>query len=197
VRKVFPLNLYFWLFALYALLITPVGAQVHIRIDHGLHYRFRLRAAGLPVLRKKKEEKEPQETHLRSGDVMKGMKDWDYGMFAVLMRQGHFGRILRLFEWRDLEVRARISFEDAALTAMVYTLIRTVLQTAAHIRPLPVKGRVEMDFQGEGTQLSLRCIATARLGNITAAAIRLWLAAASYRAKGSAAEEETYAAASH
>ena len=47
------MNLYFWLFALYALLITPVGAQVHVRIDHGVHYRIRLQAAGLPVLRKR------------------------------------------------------------------------------------------------------------------------------------------------
>ena len=188
------MNLYFWLFALYALLITPVGAQVHIRIDHGVHYRVRLRAAGLPVLRKKKEEDPKQEISLRSGDMM---KNWDYGMFAMLMHEGHFGRILRLFEWQDLNIRARISFEDAALTAMLYALIRTVLQTVSHIHPPPVKGRVEMDFQGNGTKISLRCIGFARLGSITAAAIRLWLAVLSYRAKRSAAEEETYAAASH
>ena len=190
------MNLYFWLFALYALLITPVGAQIHIRVDHGIHYRVRLRAAGLPFLHKKKEE-EPQDTRLHYGDVMQSMKERDYGLFASLMRQGHFGRILRLFEWQDTEIRARISFEDAALTALVYTLIQTVLQTAAHIHPLPLKGRVEMDFRGEGTLLSIRCIATARLGNLTAAAIRLWLASARYRAKHSSAEEENYAAASH
>jgi len=191
------MNLYFWLFALYALLITPVGAQVHIRIDHGVHYRVRLRAAGLPVLRKKKEEDPKQEISLRSGDMMKGMKNWDYGLFAMLMHEGHFGRILRLFEWQDLNIRARISFEDAALTAMIYALTRTVLQTVSHIHPPPVKGRVDMDFQGNGTRLSLRCIATARLGSITAAAIRLWLASARYQAKRSAKEETYAAAASH
>lgn len=185
------MNLYFWLFSLCALLMTPIGAQIHIRVEKGIHYRVRLRAAGLPVFRKKKQE-EPEKP-LRSGDVMKGMKNWDYGLLGMLMRQGHFRRMLRLVEWRDVEIRARISFEDAALTAMAYTLIRTVLQTAAFIRPLPVKGRVEMDFRGEGTQLSLRCIATARLGSLMTAAVRLWTASVIDQAKRSA-EEETDAA---
>jgi len=189
------MNLYFWLFSLCALLMTPIGVQVHIRIDHGVHYRIRLRAAGLPLLRKYKQE-EPDRP-LRSGDVMKGMKDWDYGLFASLMRQGHLGRMARLFEWQDAEIRARISFEDAALTAMVYALIKNVLQTWAHIRPLPVHGRVEMDFRGQGTQIAFRCIATARLGSLMAAAIRLWAAVAACRAGRSSAEEERYAAASH
>ena len=130
---------------------------------------------------------------LRSGAVMKGMRGWDYGMLVSLVRDDHFGHLLRLFEWRDAELRARISFEDAALTAILYGLVRTVLQTAAHIRPLPWKGRVEMDFRGEGTRISFRCIATARLGMLMAAAVRLWLAAIGYRAKRSA-EEEGYAA---
>lgn len=184
------MNLYFWLFVLYAVLITPVGAQVHVRIDRGVHYRIRLRAAGLPVLRRKEKAKEEPEVQLRSGNVVKGMKDWDYALFTALLRQGHLQRLLRLFEWRNVEIRARISFEDAALTAITYALIRTCLQTAARIRPLPVKGRVEMDFMGEGTTVSFRCIADARLGSLSAAAIRLWLAAAGARAKRSVEEEE-------
>lgn len=188
------MNLYFWLFVLYAVLITPVGAQVHVRIDHGVHYRIRLRAAGLPVLRRKDKVKEEPQVQLQSSNVVKGMKDWDYALFTTLLRQGHLQRVLRLFEWRDVEVNARISFEDAALTAVTYALIRTCLQTVARIRPLPVKGRVEMNFRGEGTMVSFRCIAGARLGSLSAAAIRLWLAAASHRAKRLTAEEETYAA---
>lgn len=187
------MNLYFWLFAFWALMITPVHAQVHIRIENGFHYRVRLRVVGLPFFRKR--EKEQQDIPLRSADALKG--GWNYGLFASLIRQGHFGRLLRLIEWWNMEVLVRISFEDAAMTAMLYSLVRTVLQTAAHIRSLPVRGRVEMDFQGNGSKLSIRCIGFARLGSITAAAIRLWLAVLSYRAKRSAAEEETYAAASN
>lgn len=190
------MNLYFWLFALYALLITPVGAQVHVRFDHGVHYRIRLQAAGLPVLRKKDQE-ESRETQLQSQDVMKGMKNGDLGLMIALIRQGHVQRILRRLQWRDVEIRARISFADAAWTAVSYAFVRTCLQTLAPIRTLPLRGRVEMDFRGEGTRVAFRCIVSARLGSLTAAVIRLWLAAAGYRAKRLAAEEEEYAAASH
>ena len=188
------MNLYFWLFSFCALLMTPVGVQGHIRIDHGIHYRIRIRAAGLPVLRKKKKE-EP-DVPLHSGDVMKSMRGWDHGLFVSLLREGHFSRLLRSFKWQDTELRARISFADAAQTAIVYGAVRTVLQAAACIRPFSLRGRVEMDFQGAGTQISLRCIATARLGSLMAAVLRLWAASAAYRAKRSA-EEENYAAASH
>lgn len=188
------MNLYFWFFVLYAVLITPVGAQVHVRIDHGVHYRIRLRAAGLPVLRKKEKAKEEPQVQLKSSNVLKGMKDWDYALFVSLLRQGHLQRLLRLFEWHDVQIDARISFEDAAFTAMTYALIRICLQTVARCRPLPVQGRVEMDFRGEGTMISFRCIADARLGSLSAAALRLWLAAVISRAKRLVAEEEKYAA---
>lgn len=188
------MNLYFWLFSFCALFLTPVGVQGHIRIDHGIHYRIRIRAAGLPVLRKKKKE-EP-DVPLHSGDVMKSMRGWDHGLFVSLLREGHFSRLLNLFEWQDAELRVRISFADAARTAIVYGVVRTVLQAAACIRPLALRGRVEMDFQGAGTQISFRWIATARLGSLMAATLRLWVASAAYRANRSS-EEENYAAASH
>ena len=188
------MNLYFWLFSFCALFMTPVGVQGHIRIDHGIHYRIRIRAAGLPVLRKKKKE-EP-DVPLHSGDVMKSMRGWDHGLFVSLLREGHFSWLLNLFEWQDAELRVRISFADAAQTAIVYGMVRTVLQAAASIRPLSLNGRVEMDFQGAGTQISFRWITSARLGSLMAAALRLWAASAVYRAKRSA-EGENYAAASH
>lgn len=188
------MNLYFWLFSFCALFMTPVGVQGHIRIDRGIHYRIRIRAAGLPVLRKKKKE-EP-DVPLHSGDVMKSMRGWDHGLFVSLLREGHFSRLLNLFEWQDAELRVRISFADAARTAIVYGVVRTVLQAAACIRPLALRGRVEMDFQGAGTQISFRWIATARLGSLMAATLRLWVASAAYRANRSS-EEENYAAASH
>ena len=189
------MNLYFWAFSFYVLMITPVSVQAHILIEHGIHYRLRLRAAGLPVLRKIKQEQPDEKLH--SIDMLKGMKQWDAGLAASLIREGHLGRLWRLFQWRDCEIHARISFEDAALTATTYAVIRTVAQTWAHIHPLPVRGHVEMDFQGKGAMLSLRCIASARLGSLLAAAVRLWLAVIRYRAGRLSAEEENYASASH
>lgn len=189
------MNLYFWAFSFYAFMITPVSVQAHILIEKGFHYRFRFRAAGLPVLRKIKQEQ--PESQLRSVDILKNVKQWDAGLAVSLIREGHLGRLWRLFQWRDCEIHARISFEDAALTAMAYAVIRTVAQTWGRIHPPHVRGRVEMDFQGQGAMLSLRCIASVRLGSLLAAAVRLWLAAIRYRSGRLSAEEENYASASH
>lgn len=189
------MNMYFWFFAVYALLITPVGAQIHIRVEHGFHYRIRLRMAGLPVVKKTEKTDKQEEVHLKPDAMVKGIHDWDAGLFASLIHQGHLGRLFRLFDWHDIQIRARISFEDAAQTAMTYALIRTALQTLARIRSLPVKGGVEMDFQGRGSMLSFRGIAQTRLGSLMAAAIRLWLALLRHRRMNM--EGEQYAAASH
>ncbi len=186
------MNLYFWLFVLLSLLITPVSAELHIRVERGVHYRARLRVAGVRVARR--EDQPDAEKQLQAGNVMKGMKGWDHALAFTLFRQGHLQRVFRVMTWRNVEVHARISFEDAALTALAYAFVRTVLQTVAHGRPLPVKGRVEADFRGQGTALSFRGIASARLGMLLAAAIRLWLAASAERAKRGKAEEEQYAA---
>lgn len=191
------MNLYFWLFVLYALLITPVGAHVSVRIDKGVHYRVRLQAAGLPVLRRRDQEDEKQAERIRSADVMRGMKNWDLALAAELLREGHISRALRALNWRGIEVDARISFDDAAATAMVYAALCTCLQTVSRCHPLPVRGRVTADFHGEGTKIAARCIVDARLGSLSAAAIRLWLAANSSQAKRLMTEEEKYAAASH
>ena len=184
------MNPYFWIFALYALLITPVGAQVHIRVDHGVHYRVRLLAAGMRVLRK--ADPPDREKHLQPDSVFRNAKNWDYALMIALVRHGHVQRLLRRIQWRQAEIRACISFEDAALTALTYAFIRTVMQTVARCRPLPIRGRVEMDFRHRGTAVSFRGIATARLGSLTAAAIGLLLAAAAERAKLD--KEESYAA---
>ena len=191
------MNVYFWSFAAYAFLITPVGAQVHVRAEHGLHYRIRLRMGGLPVLVKKEKQNPQKEIHVQPEDVMKGARDMDGALIVALMKQGHLQRLFRLFDWKNVELHARISFAEAAQTALTYALIRTFLQTLARVHPVALKGSVEADFRGEGSCLSLRCIAQARLGRLLAAAIRLWLAVLLHRTERMKMEEEQYAAASH
>lgn len=188
------MNPYFWFFALYALMITPLGIQFHIRLDHGIHYRIRMRVSGFPVFRAKQTEEAPEKP-IDSQDLLKNLNSRTFGFWIKFIREGELRRLLRLFAWQDAELRIRLSFQDAAGTSLLFAAIRAFLQTAASIRPLPIKGGVEMDFRGEGAQLSFRCIASARLGNITAAALRLWLAFARYQAAQTAKEENH--AASH
>lgn len=191
------MNLYLWLFALYALLITPVRLRVHLLLDGAFFYRISLQVAGVPFLVKKREEQAQQGIGQEAKNAIKSPAEWDHALLLALLRQGHLTRLIRLFAWQDVEIRARISFADAALTAVTYALVQVALETAAHIRPLRARGGVEMDFRGEGSRIALQCIAQARLGKLMAAAIRLWLAVIRHRMKEMKMEEEQHAAASH
>lgn len=188
------MNLYFWFFLLYAVLITPVGVQVHVRVGRGIHCRIRIQAAGVPILRRWDQADDQPEERLRTTDIM---KNWDLALAVGLLRDGHIQRALQSLDWRGLELQAHLSFGDAAATAMIYAALQTLLKTIRYCCSLPVRGQITADFEGKGTQISFRCIAGARLGKITAEAIRLWLAANGTRAKRLMAEEENYAAASH
>ena len=60
------MNLYFWLFLLYAVLITPVGVRVHVCVDQGIRYRIRIQAAGLPFIYGGKADQGQSEGQERS-----------------------------------------------------------------------------------------------------------------------------------
>jgi len=188
------MNVYFWAFVAYAILIAPVSAHIQIRIDRGVRYRIGLRTAGLPVMRKKKKPDASPEATQQMHRLWNGETGPDAALLSVLFAQGHLMKLLRLFDWRQFEIKARISFEDAALTALVFSLLRAVLYTGDQCGLLRADSCVQVSFQGEGTTVSLACIASARLGSIGIAAARLWLAAAGERARRLTAEEEKYAA---
>ena len=191
------MNLYFWFFLLYALLITPVGVQLSIRIEQGIHYRVKLRVAGLPVLRQRDSEETAQEKRLSSAVLRNGMKKHHLALLASLFRQGHIQQVIKSLDWQKMEVNARISFADAAQTALAAALLRTSLETFSRCHSMPLYSHIIADFNGQGMQITIHCIVAARVGSLSAAAIRLWLAAGSIQAKRLSAEEERYAAASH
>jgi len=170
------INLYFWIFALYALLIVPVNVEAQVVFAEGVRYRIVIRAFGISLSRGSEKRKAAQKRRKRNG--------------FPLMPRGGIKRLLDMFRWRDAELKLHISFADAAATAVVCSLARMVLYTAQKCGRLPVRASVDMDFESTGSSLWFRCIADTRLGNITAAALRLWLAAA----RRMRAEEEKYAA---
>ena len=184
-------NLYFWSFLLYAVLITPVTAQVQIRWEKGFRYRICLRAAGLPFERKKGQNR--QEKRIRSSELMKRLQSDRRDV--ELIRKVEWKRLIRLFDWRKVEWHARISLPDAAQTAVVYAELLVLWQLIQKTCALPAKAKIEADFRGEGIHFAFQCIVSARLGRITAEAVRLWLQ--TVRTGHFKAEETDYAAASH
>ena len=190
------MNWYFWGFAIYAFLITPIGAQVGIKIGQEVKWRVQLQFAGLPLFGRKKSEQE--EKTLEGKAAAKHFFAMDHRMLWRLWRDGDIQAFLKCIRLESLYVHVHLSFADAALTAMTYALFRTLLQTlaACGVRPERLNGRVEADFHAGGSQMELRGIFVCRLGRLGAAAVRIGMAVLRERAKLVSAEEEQYAAAS-
>lgn len=192
------MNWYFWLFSLYALLITPVTVHVSLRIGHGVRYRLRIQAAGLPFIRRSEADESEGEKKMDSQQMAKGIFALDGRLLFSLFREGYFKRVFKAFRLQSAWVHVRISFADAAQTALCYAALRAALQTVLGCLKGPgaVRGRAEMDFDAEGSEIFARCILSARLGNLTAAMVSLGAAMIRLRA-AAITEEGTYAEASH
>ena len=189
------MNWYFWGFALYALWITPVTANVSLRLGDGVRYRVKLQAAGLPLMKHTQDEEAEDEKKLDGSKAMKGMFSLDAPVLLALLREGHLSRALRAWHIERLYLHGKISQQDAAHTALLFALMRTVLRSLLVCGSIQRKlhGRVQADFQAEGSQLFIRCILAARLGNLVMSAIRFAMAIRQIQSR----KEESYAAASH
>ena len=193
------MNPYFWFFAIWAALITPVTVHAGIRVGRAVSWRLQLQFAGLPFVRKETQECQQEEQTADLGRIVEALKDTDGSLAALVFRSGGVGRFFKSFRLDRMEIYLKLSFEDAAVTALLYALIRNVLQTLALCGAMPrrVEGRVEMDFHARGTELQLQGIISCRLGTLGLAAGRLLWAILRTRAKRLTAEEEGHAAASH
>ena len=190
------MNPYFVFFALYALVISPVRAHVSVRVGHGVRYRVLLQISGLPFLRKTDAGDPKRERPVRESDVAGALSGETVALIRAVCKSHALSRALRMLRFEGLHLHARLSFEDAALTALCYTGARVLLQTLLSL-PGPagrLSGRVEADFRGEGAEVYARCIVSARLGSLGVAAIALLAAYAAARGKQAQTEEEGYAA---
>ncbi|MBP3647693.1 MAG: hypothetical protein J6K55_14850 [Clostridia bacterium] len=187
------MNPYFWFFAVYAFLITPVTVHAGVRIDHGIRWRIRLLVAGVPVMRKNKAEE--SEKKMEAKTLAQSLSSPKRGLITALIRDGTFKRLLMAFRLERLHVQARLSFSDASATAISYTLIRTVMEILHRCGALPPKitGYIGADFNAQGTEMELQGIFSARLGKVAFAGVRLGISALRHRAE-LATEEKQYAA---
>lgn len=189
------MNWYFWGFSLYALLITPLQTSACIRIGRDVRYRVRFRVAGFPA--GSRRWKADEEEKVDSNRLAKGIIRLDKGLLWQLMKTGEVKRMLGVVRLDGVSVYARLSFRDAALTALCFSSLRTFLQTLALCipKPLVIKGRVDADFRAQGTEVMVECMIFARLGNLLASGVRLW--AALMRARASLLKQEENNAASY
>ena len=197
--RCFWMNPYLIAFSVYALLITPVTLHASVRLGTQVRYRLRVQAAGLPFMRRTYGEEREKERTVREEDVTRTLSEpWIWPVLRAVGVRGLL-RLARVLRLESVYFHVRVSFDDAAATAMCYATLETLLRALACLGALPrsVEGRVEMDFQARGTEVFTSGIISARLGSLGIAAIRLGAALVKSRARQNRTEEETYAAASH
>ena len=184
------LNVYFWAFAIFAVLITPVALTVHICYDEKIDWTMQLYIAGIPVIKRKKREKPHQTVSLMARKKKQKLA-------FLLVRDGSAARLLRSMPLERVRIDARLSFEDAAATAMVFAFLKTLTQTltCCGVQRGKLAGAVQDDFGGWGTRADVSCIFAGRLGRIGLAGAHLMISAA--KAKAGLAAEEVKHAASH
>lgn len=186
------MNLYFWFFAICAFGMTPVEAETWIQLNQEVRWRITISVAGVRVFCKRKKQ---QGEKRKAAGVFKGLFSPGGHFLRAFVGEDALKGFLRAFRWRSARLVIHLSFDDAALTAMGYSLVRTLMQMLANMRLLPeqLTGRVEADFQAQGSCAEFRGIFCARLGTLLLAGMRLGLAALRVRAR-LALEEEKYAA---
>lgn len=191
------MNVYFWCFALYALWITPIGLEISVCAGRNVRWRIRMQAAGLPVWRRRQAEESMKEEQPVDGrETARRMLSPDAPELLLLWKKGHIRRFLQTWRLQSLYIHGQISQPDAAQTAMLFAALRTLLQTLSHLPAVykRVQCSLQADFQAQGSQLFLRCIVTARLGNLVVAVLRFAAAAHHIHSRFTAKEEESYAA---
>ncbi|MCI5956144.1 MAG: hypothetical protein MRZ54_04100 [Clostridiales bacterium] len=190
------MNPYFLFFSLLALLGTPVSLHAGMRVGRELTYQIRVQAAGLPFMRRTGEEDRSQEQPVRQEDVARTVAETDPQLVLCAVKTVLSKRLFRLIHLESVYVHARLSFDDAALTALLFAAVRTVLETLAYCSAFPGKltGRMEADFHANGSELFVRGIFMARLGSLLYAAAVVGAAIIKARAAQARMEEETYAA---
>lgn len=189
------MNWYFWFFSLYALLITPLQTSACIRFGRDVRYRVRFRVAGFPAGSKRWKANEEEKVDSRR--LAKGMIRLDKRLVWNLIRSGEVKRMLGAVRLEAVTVHARLSFQDAAATALCFAAVRTFLQTMALCAPerFVLKGRVDTDFRAQGTEVMVECMVWGRLGNLLAGGVRLL--AACVRARANLLKQEENNAASY
>ena len=194
-EKVRSLNPYFWFFAVWAFLITPVKIYAGVRLHREFYWEIRIVFAGMPIAEKKRKKSGEQHKTQEIQRLIQGWSSPGRRMASALFWDGTLKKFARCFRCEEVQVLAQVAFQDAAVSAMVYSLVRTVLETlrCCGIKNEKVTGRIAVDFQSQEPAVQVQGIFSARLGTIAIAGFQLLISALRYRA-GLALEEKTYAA---
>lgn len=192
------MNVYFLFFSAYALLITRITLHVSLRLGKRSGYRVRMQAAGVPFMYHKQDD--PALEHpICERDVAQTLASTNLAPLRALLKKRVRMQIKRSFHMEELSVKARISFENVAATALCFMAVRTLLETLSFCRltPKTFSSHIEANLHQQSSEVLFHCIVSARLGSLGLAAILFGAAFIRARSKHAQSEEEGYATAPH
>ena len=129
------MNPYFMVFALYALIISPVTLHASVRIGRGVRYRILLQFSGLPVINRSFDGERQREKRVKDRDVAGALKPDTFRAAKAIAHSQAVRHLPRLFRWEGLHVRVRLSFDDAAATALSFAGLHAVANVARALAP--------------------------------------------------------------
>ncbi|MEG0995788.1 MAG: hypothetical protein RSH26_02400 [Clostridia bacterium] len=167
------MNPYFFFFAAYAVLITPITLRWGLRLGKDAGYSLRIQAAGMPFVRERKEDDRVGELPIREQEVARTLASTNLALLRAALHGKVLRRFLRAIHLESLHIRARLSFADASRTALCFAAARTLLQTlhACGVPMSKLSGHVTANFDFQGSEVLIRGIVAARLGSLGFAAI--------------------------
>ena len=188
------MNPYLISLLVYLVLITPLRLSLRIRIGRRTSYLLRIQAAGLPFYRSRRDEDSADEQPIDQQEMSQQLQPENFRLIKSLAAKPILRMFFRLAHLQWLSVYIHISQPDAMQNALLYGTLRTTTETASRILAdrFPLRIHLRTDFQGQGSEVLLRCIISLRLGSLLPAAfIWLWRL---YQLEKEPPKEDEYAA---
>lgn len=207
------MNFYFLFLGIYSLLILPLTIRLEVKLGKGFMVRMRISVTGIPAVGRRfrlgskgqlGEEPEAKGTvEETESDILEALADITPDLRRAALSKSIRETAKRTVHCAALWARVRISFQDAAATALCYASLSIFFDVlrlcGVHSRRLDVK--TEVDFGGHGTQAEAGGILLARLGSL--ALVASMLAVMSRKEKAARKDKENgdggvnYATTSH
>ncbi len=188
------MNLYFISLLVYLVLIMPLRLSIRVRLGRRNGYMLRLQAIGLPFYKSRRDEDSGDEQPIDSREMTEQLNTDKLRMLRSLLSLPVRRQLRRAVRVEWLSVYAHISQKDAMQNAVIYGTLVSITETLRQIigSAFPLRIHLRTDFQGQGSEALVRCIASLRLGSLFPAAIAwLWQI---YKRRQALSKEEDYAA---
>ena len=178
------MNYYLLALLVYALFISALSMEWYVYGGIGVRYLLVIRLAGVPLFRQSLRVQTREDQLVIRQKHLLSRKEKPKHLFRVwsdarvllpfFMQPSVRKTLVRAVRLETLRFTLDIASPDAAGTALAYSAINLLWQTALRIRPgARVNGRISADFHGSRTSFSLQGIVRIRLGRMLVVAVAL------------------------